>query len=259
MDKIKVCLDAGHYGKYNRSPVLAGYYESDMVWKLHLYLKEELEAVGFEVITTRKEQARDLSVYNRGLLAKGCHLFLSLHSNACDTQSVDYPVTYRAYDNAGNSDHLGLKLAQGISQIMGTRQAGRTATRRNSSGGEYYGVLRGARAVGLTDYYIVEHSFHTNLAATKWLSDDGNLRQMAKMEAGIIADYYGVKAPVPEPETGIRKGSRVKVSRAVQYNGKPFKVWYPTYEVMSLTGDRAVIGVNGVVTAAVHVRDLTAV
>ena len=38
-----VCIDAGHYGKYNRSPAVPAYYESDMNWKLHLMLEEELE------------------------------------------------------------------------------------------------------------------------------------------------------------------------------------------------------------------------
>ena len=40
---VKVCLDAGHYCKYNRSPAVSSYYESDMTWKLHNYLKKELE------------------------------------------------------------------------------------------------------------------------------------------------------------------------------------------------------------------------
>lgn len=26
---IKVCLDAGHYGKYNRSPAVSSYYPKD--------------------------------------------------------------------------------------------------------------------------------------------------------------------------------------------------------------------------------------
>ena len=49
MAKIKICLDAGHYGKYNQSPAVSKYYESDMAWKLHLLLKKELEAYGIEV------------------------------------------------------------------------------------------------------------------------------------------------------------------------------------------------------------------
>ena len=49
---VKVCLDAGHYGKYNRSPAVSSYYESDMTWKLHNYLKKELESFGIVVVTT---------------------------------------------------------------------------------------------------------------------------------------------------------------------------------------------------------------
>ena len=43
--KVKICLDAGHVGsKYNQSPVVKSYYESAMVWSLHLKLKAALEA-----------------------------------------------------------------------------------------------------------------------------------------------------------------------------------------------------------------------
>lgn len=194
MSKIKVCLDAGHVGrKYNQSPVVKTYYESAMVWKLHLKLKAELEVRGFEVITTRADIDTDLSVYERGAASKGCNVFLSLHSNACSTESVDYPVVYRAYDNKNGVEGLALQIANKISELMGTAQAGRTATRKNSSGGEYYGVLRGARAVGTPFYMLIEHSFHTNTAATKWLSVEANLDKLAVAEAELLADYFDVK------------------------------------------------------------------
>ncbi|WP_347133978.1 N-acetylmuramoyl-L-alanine amidase [[Clostridium] symbiosum] len=203
MSNIKVCLDAGHVGSnYNQSPVVKTYFESAMNWKLHLYLKAELEKRGFEVITTRAEQYSDLAVYNRGTAAKGCNVFLSLHSNACGTESVDYPVVYRAYDNQNNADELALSLAKMIGQLMGTTQAGRTATRKNDAGGEYYGVLRGARAVGVPFYLLIEHSFHTNTKATKWLSVDGNLKKMAVAEADILAAHFKQEAK-PQGKTEI--------------------------------------------------------
>lgn len=193
MSKIKICLDAGHVGsKYNQSPVVKTYYESAMVWKLHLKLKAELETRGFEVITTRADIDTDLGVYERGAASKGCNVFISLHSNACSTESVDYPVVYRAYDNLNDVDVLALQIAKKIGELMGTNQAGRTATRKNSAGGEYYGVLRGARAVGTPFYMLIEHSFHTNTAATKWLSVDANLDKLAVAEAEVLADYFGV-------------------------------------------------------------------
>lgn len=54
----------------------------------------------------------------------------------------------------------------------------------------------------------------------------------------------------------IKVGDKVKVIKAVDYNGRPFKTWYQTYTIMELKGNRAVIGVNGVVTAAINIHNL---
>lgn len=199
MSKIKICLDAGHSGsKYNQSPVVKTYFESATMWKLHLKLKAQLEARGFEVITTRSSIDDNIGVYERGTASRGCTVFLSLHSNACGTESVDYPVVYRAHDNLNGVDGIALQIAKEIGEIMGTTQAGRTATRKNSAGGEYYGVLRGARAVGTPFYMLIEHSFHTNKKATKWLAVDANLDKLAIAEAELLASYFGVEAPTEE-------------------------------------------------------------
>lgn len=200
----KICLDAGHVGsKYNQSPVVKTYYESAMVWALHLKLKAQLEARGFQVVTTRASIDTDLGVYERGTASKGCDVFISLHSNACGTESVDYPVVYRAYDNKNDVDTLALKLAKKVGELMGTAQAGRTATRKNSSGGEYYGVLRGARAVGTPYYMLIEHSFHTNTKATKWLSVDANLDKLSVAEADILAEFFGMESSAATEKTAI--------------------------------------------------------
>ena len=199
MSSVRICLDAGHVGsRYNQSPVVKTYYESAMVWKLHLKLKAQLEARGFEVMTTRVNIDTNLGVYERGTASKGCDVFISLHSNACGTESVDDPVVYRAYDNKNNVDALALKIAKKVGELMGTAQAGRTATRKNSSGGEYYGVLRGARAVGTPYYMLIEHSFHTNTKATKWLSEDTNLDKLAVAEADILAEFFGMESSTTE-------------------------------------------------------------
>lgn len=189
---IKICLDAGHYGKYNQSPANREYYESDMVWKLHLLQKQYLEEYGIEVITTRSNQETDMGLYDRGALSAGCSLFISDHSNAVGSyvnESVDYPVAYVLLN--GSSTDIGLKLAKEIQRVMGTGQEARTSTRQGANG-EYYGVLRGAAAVG-TPGIILEHSFHTNTRITNWLLNNDNLRTLAKAEANIIAEYFGVK------------------------------------------------------------------
>ncbi len=123
MAKIKICLDSGHYGKYNQSPAVPKYYESDMAWKLHLKLKTYLEEFGIEVLTTRINQKQNLGLTTRGKAAKGCDLLLSIHSNAATKESVDYPIAFVPID--GSADELGEQLAKCIEQIMETKQKGR--------------------------------------------------------------------------------------------------------------------------------------
>lgn len=192
MAKMKICIDAGHYGKYNRSPANRAYYESERMWKLHLLQKKYLEEYGFEVILTRTNQSKDKTLFSRGSMSKGCVLFISDHSNAVGSnvnESVDYPVVYVPLNGSGNV--IGEKLAKCIERVMGTAQRGRTASRTGRSG-EYYGVIRGAVAVG-TPGLILEHSFHTNTRSAYWLMDDGNLDRLAKAEADVIAEHFGVK------------------------------------------------------------------
>lgn len=204
MSKRKICLDAGHYGKYNRSPVIPAYYESEMNWKLHLKLKAALEVYGFEVITTRADQAKDLGTINRGAASKGCDLFLSIHSNSAGSvkESVDYPLVIVQLD--GKGDTLGKTLGKVIQETMGTSQAFDMWKKKNSSGQEAYGVLRGAASVG-TMGMILEHSFHTQTRATQWLMVDSNLDKLAQAEAATIAAYFGMEKPTAKPETsGVR-------------------------------------------------------
>lgn len=192
---LKICLDAGHYGKYNQSPANKAYYESEMNWKLHNLLKKYLEEYGFEVIQTRSNQAKDMNLTARGKASKGCDLFLSIHSNAVGSgvnESVDYPVVYVPLNGTG--DEIGKKLADCIEKTMGTKQKGRISSRKGNNG-DYYGVIRGAVAVGVPGL-ILEHSFHTNTRMTEWLLNDSNLDKMARAEAAVIAAYYGVEAPV---------------------------------------------------------------
>ncbi len=184
---MKICLDAGHYGKYNPG-VVKGYYEAEMNWKLHNLLKKYLEEYGVEVTQTRSDQKKDLGLTARGQKANGCDLFLSIHSNGCDKESVDYPVVYVPINGSGTK--LGDKLAKCIETTMGTKQKGRAATRKSDNGNwDYYSVIYGAVSVGVPGL-ILEHSFHTNNKACKWLMDDSNLDKMAKAEADVIAEHY---------------------------------------------------------------------
>lgn len=187
---IKICLDAGHYGKYNRSPANKSYYESEMNWKLHLLLRKYLMQYGFVVTQTRTDQARDMALTTRGKASNGCDLFLSIHSNAVGSgvnESIDYPVVYKPISGAGSD--IADKLAKCIAEVMKTKQSGRTSSRKGNNG-DYYGVIRGATSVGVPGL-ILEHSFHTNTRATNWLLDESNLDKLAQAEAKVLADHFG--------------------------------------------------------------------
>ena len=197
-----VCLDAGHYGKYNQSPVVKSYYESEMNWKLHLLLKSELEEYGIQVITTRANKDKDLGLEARGKASKDCDLFISLHSNAADTESIQYVAAmYQVDDNCGvmdeQSKQFALLLAESVAAVMKlpyNTWVTKSSSDRDGNGykDDYYGVLRGAHTVH-TPGVIIEHGFHTNTATAKWLLVEENLKKLAEAEAKTIAEWFDVK------------------------------------------------------------------
>lgn len=65
-----------------------------------------------------------------------------------------------------------------------------------------------------------------------------------------------IKIPASTAPAALKKGDRVKVLNAVTYDGKPFKTYYDTYDVIQVNGDRVVIGVGATVTAAVNAANL---
>lgn len=240
MSKIKICLDAGHYGKYNRSPAVKSYYESDMNWKLTQLQKKYLEQLGFEVILTRTNKDKDLALYNRGAASKGCALLISNHSNAVGSgvnESVDYVAVYHLTNDTTTkvddvSKAVAQKIAPVIASTMGVKNGHKILTRLSSSdknkdgflNDNYYGVLNGARQAG-TPGLILEHSFHTNTRSTKWLLDDANLDKLAQAEAKTIAEYFGENQPQTaapaDPVAGLRvlgdgdTGEDVKILQAM--------------------------------------------
>jgi N-acetylmuramoyl-L-alanine amidase len=189
----KICLDAGHYARCNwNKNVTPVYWESLMAWDLHLMLKEELEKYeNITVVTTRKEQEKGLDLTARGRCAIGCDLFLSLHSNACDSESVDRAVVI--YPVSGKERSLADALSVCISEVMQLKDKPQIYFRWNSkNNADYYGVIRGAASVGVPGL-ILEHSFHTHNKSAIWLQNKNNLRKLAIAEAAVIAKRFDCK------------------------------------------------------------------
>ena len=101
---IKIMLDAGHTGSRWNAGAVKGYYESEMAWKLHNLLADELQKYGFTVGKTRKTIDESMDVSVRGKKAKGYDLFLSLHSNSADVSTVRrVACIYQTADTQGTS------------------------------------------------------------------------------------------------------------------------------------------------------------
>lgn len=198
----RIMIDPGHVGSYyNASPVVPGYYESEMAWKLSLKLKAALEEYNeIEAMLTR-EKDEDPELTSRGRMAKGFDLFLSLHSNAAASEVPDAPwIITHAPDGKTGIDEIsrevGGALGPVISRVMGvsapyyyTKQVDFDRDGNGYLDDEYYGVLFGAKSVGVPGV-ILEHSFHTNERATRWLMSDSNLTALAEAEAAAIAEFY---------------------------------------------------------------------
>lgn len=192
----KIMIDAGHYGSEYNAGAVKGYYESNMNWELQGYLKAALEAYGFIVGVTRTNKDTDIDVYTRGKLAKGYDLLLSLHSNASSSSAAKRVDVYKPLSGIG--DDIAEIIAKTVFNCMNLSKDKNwyyeTKTREGNGGLDYYGVIRGAVAVGVPGL-IIEHSFHSNPEACKWLMSSANLKKLADAEAKVIAEYYGIKKP----------------------------------------------------------------
>lgn len=223
----KICIDPGHYGKYNRSPGVPAYYESEVMWKLANLQKKYLEAMGHTVILTRTNPNKDLDLIARGRKSKDCDLLISDHSNAVGNamnEKVNYVAVYHMVDDTtvkcdDISREFAGKIAPVIANTMGVsyRILSRKAqTDRNSDGmknDNYYGILHGARLVQ-TPALILEHGFHTNTDTANWLLKDENLDRLAKAEAECIDKYYGSNKPVEPVNPVTDQSFKVRVTIA---------------------------------------------
>lgn len=208
---IKIMIDPGHYQGYNKSNVYPAYCEGDKMWVLSQLLIGELKTYGFIAECTKpsindypKNNGSDYA-YGRGAKAQGYDLFISLHSNACGTESVDRVVVIIPMCAAGRE--LANKLGQTVKETMSVSSyqmmqrdydtGAYYYDQKARSGKDYYGVIRGARAVGAKAEMIIEHGFHTNKKCAIWLNNEANLKALAAAEAKTIADHYGLQKITP--------------------------------------------------------------
>lgn len=86
---------------------------------------------------------------------------------------------------------------------MGSKGKWTIWEREGNNNADYYGVLRGAKSVGVAGV-LLEHGFHTNRANTAWLLKDANLKKLAQAEAKVLADYFGLTKDTAKPAVAVK-------------------------------------------------------
>lgn len=192
----RILVDPGHAWNGNRYPPQPSYYEGTQMWVLANFLKEQLECRGFYVETTRPKLKDFLDVADRGKMAKGFDLVISLHSNApasvSDTKTTGTVIfrTVETPEIIPLADDMGKRIAK----LMNHHYRGtitKLSTNPLRKGKNYNGVLRNAMAAGCKAGLLVEHGFHTNPKDAAFLAEKDNLKRLAIAEAEAIANYYG--------------------------------------------------------------------
>jgi len=195
---MKICIDPGHYAGYNPYPPFPQYSEGTQMWKLANYLKPRLEKCGIEVIMTKDSVEKNPGLTTRGKKARGCDMFISLHSNAVGkgVSNVTGVECYRSIFNDGDTFAAG--VCEVVAKVMNTKNRG-AKTRKGSGNWDYYSVIKGAVDAGCKRAYLIEHGFHTSVDDATFLIDNNNLDKIAEAECAYICAFLGVNKPADKP------------------------------------------------------------
>ena len=232
---MKILIDPGH-GKNDNKGVYPEYKEGTQMWKLAQYVIDLLKKYECEVKCTRPSIDDNPTVEERGRMAEGYDIFLSLHSNTPGSDSKGTPAyekctgTISFYSIKRPDDkQFATDLAKDVGNVMGIYSRGaKTKTKKN--GDDYYGVIRNAIEVGCKHAYIIEHGFHTNKHDCEFLLNDDNLKKIAQCEVDLMTKYYSIPL-TPIEDNSIKAGDIVKINNGAVYtNGKTVPSSYLKYE-----------------------------
>ena len=229
---LYITLDPGHGGNGaggNDPGAISstyGYHEADLVLKIGLYLKEELETYrNVHVDMTRSDSygtsatAPLSKVENRVLFAAGQHsdLLVSLHLNSSPSQSArgaevlvsngNYrPEIADVLDGIGGNILVQLEKLGIYNRGLVKKSSQDHTTYPNGKLADYYGIVRYGVENNVPSM-IVEHCFiSSNSECEQFLSSDAKLRAIAQASAGWV---NGVSAGEFQPNGTLTRAAFV--------------------------------------------------
>lgn len=231
-DWLYITLDPGHGGNGaggNDPGAISstyGYHEADLVLKIGLYLKQELETYrNVHVDMTRSDSygtsatAPLSKVENRVLFAAGQHsdLLVSLHLNSSPSQSArgaevlvsngNYrPEIADVLDGIGRDILMQLKNLGIYNRGLVKKSSQDNTLYPNGELADYYGIVRYGVENNVPSM-IVEHCFiSSNSECEQFLSSDAKLQAIAQASAGWV---NGVSAGEFQPNGTLTRAAFV--------------------------------------------------
>ena len=222
-EPLVICLDPGHGARDSGAVATydgVEYQEADMVLRIALYLRAELESYeNVKVIMTRVDRQGELPTINPEkvkpridyAVQNGADVVISLHLNALENPETHgvMMLTSNGYYNKECAEvgiGLGTNLLLSLTQL-GLLNRGHLKLNsndyRNPNGtaADYYAIVREGIWQNIPSL-IVEHCYLTNEDDFRnYLSTDAKLHTLALADAEGIANYYGLQKKADSPRT----------------------------------------------------------
>lgn len=215
---LVICLDPGH-GARDSGAVSTydgvEYQEADLVLKIGLYLRDELETYeNVKVIMTRTDRQGEMPTIDPAKIkprtdfatANGADVLVSLHLNASEKRDIKGVMIldsngYYNREIALAGEALGSDILIALANL-GLQNRGHLKTNSNDTRypngtvADYYAIVRNGILQSIPSI-IVEHCFITNEEDFRnHLSSDEKLYALAMADAEGIAAYYGLQKKV---------------------------------------------------------------
>lgn len=238
----KVFLGVGHGGSdFGASKYLI---EKDLNLSMAKYCKDYLVRNGVEVKMSRKKDENDPITDE----IKECNsydpdLAVDIHNNSGGGEGFEAYYHFKG----GLSKTLASNIEREIVSI-GQNSRG-IKTKVNSYGKDYFAFIRETRCPSV----IIEGCFVDNRKDSEKADELHEQKAFGEAYAKGILKTLGISVN----DQSIKVGDKVTLLKNVQYGtNKPFKTYYNKYDVLAVIGDRVVIGIGKIVTAAVNIKNL---
>ena len=165
---MKWYLDFGHGGKDSGAVSANQTKESNIVLKIGMLVKNNLEKAGEEVVTTReKDLYYSLDYRSSKANKENCNYFISLHMNSSTNKSAK-GVEVWVYDEKSKVYNLSKNICTNLSKDINTPNRGVKISKN-------FSVLRKTKMPSL----LIEIDFISNSTVENSLKDDTYIKDIA--------------------------------------------------------------------------------